>query len=44
MVAGFVWEYVIPLIDYNSITDIADMVCYFIGTITYYFIIRISMD
>ena len=34
--AGFVWEFVIPLIKPSSITDSYDLVCYLIGTIGYY--------
>jgi predicted membrane channel-forming protein YqfA (hemolysin III family) len=38
---SYVWEYVSPMINSNSVTDFWDIVCYHLGGIIYYFIIKI---
>lgn len=40
MSAGFVWEYFAPVINNTAVTDPVDLVCYFMGTITYYIITK----
>lgn len=40
MSAGFVWEYFAPAINNTAVTDPMDLVCYFMGTITYYIITK----
>lgn len=40
MSAGFVWEYFAPVINNTAVTDPMDLVCYFMGTITYYIITK----
>lgn len=42
--AGFVWEFVIPLIKPSSVTDPYDLVCYLSGTIVYYGVKTITSD
>ena len=40
MISGFVWEYLAPIINPNSVSDPIDLVCYFIGTTIYYLFFR----
>lgn len=40
MSAGIVWEYITPLINPKSTTDPFDLICYFIGTVNYYMLIK----
>lgn len=35
IVAGLCWEYIIPIIKLSSVSDINDLVCYFIGSNIY---------
>lgn len=37
MSAGFVWEYLAPIINPKAVTDIYDLFCYFCGIQIYYF-------
>jgi hypothetical protein len=38
---GILWEFVAPLIKPNSVTDYWDILCYYIGGLIYYLIIKI---
>lgn len=38
--AGFVWEFAAPLWKDGSVTDPADMLCYFAGSIVYWFLLQ----
>lgn len=40
--AGFVWEIIGPIININSVGDCIDFVCYIIGGIVYYSILKIE--
>ena len=42
--AGIVWEYIAPLINPNATTDPFDLMCYFIGTVGYYILMRKLLD
>lgn len=36
MFAAVIWEFVIPFVKMNSVMDVFDLFCYFVGTIVYY--------
>lgn len=38
---GPVWEFVTPLLKETSVTDVFDLVCYLVGTIFYWFVLKI---
>ena len=38
--AGFVWEFAAPLWKDGSVTDPADMLCYFAGSTVYWFLLQ----
>ena len=38
MVAGLIWEFLAPLINAKAVTDIYDLICYFVGVHIYYVI------
>ena len=40
LMSGFVWEFAAPLIKKESVTDPYDLVCYAIGTFTYWIILK----
>ena len=41
--AAIVWEFLIPLINQNSVTDPKDLICYMIGALVYYGIKNIKI-
>lgn len=42
MIAGLCWEYIIPMIKQSSISDVNDLICYFIGINIFYILKRID--
>ena len=40
LMAGLVWEFVAPLVKKGSVTDPLDLVCYAIGTLAYWIILK----
>ena len=41
-VAGIVWEYLAPLVKPSSISDPYDLVCYFVGAVLYWILLKIK--
>ncbi len=39
--AGLIWEYFAPLVKPSATIDVYDLLCYFVGGVLYYFIIRL---
>lgn len=40
--AGLVWEFFAPVIKKGSVTDLRDLVCYQLGTIGYWYLLKRS--
>ena len=40
LVAGLVWEFIAPMIKSNSVTDVWDLICYQLGGVLYYCILK----
>lgn len=40
--AGLIWEYIGPIIKPSSVKDYLDLVCYMIGSVLYWVIIKLS--
>ena len=38
MFAGVIWEFFAPIINYKSVTDYYDLLCYFLGSLFFAFI------
>lgn len=41
IICGFVWEFIGPLLKKSAVTDYGDLICYLIGAILYWKILRI---
>lgn len=39
MLGGLIWEFVAPVINPKSVCDFYDLLCYFVGTLIYYFVV-----
>ena len=39
--AGLIWEFFAPLLKPSSVTDIMDLLCYIVGTVFYWFLLKI---
>lgn len=44
MIAGLIWEYFAPIINSRAVSDPVDIVCYFVGTNLYYFVLRFEIN
>lgn len=44
IVAGLIWEFIIPLFKTSSVTDPYDLLCYAIGSFVYYWIKKLELS
>lgn len=42
LVASLVWEFVAPIVKPTSVTDLIDIVCYLVGSVVYWLLMRLN--